>query len=180
MSDLRQDSIEFGVDYFSLMRELEQAASPDGGLDNISDASLRVFLHLWGLTSDEIDRAAEHYSERRASNSLGELREVAARILEYIGPAPADRERLVLEMGAIGFMDFAISAQEKALVSYMNLIVDMKPSEYYTLLDRGKGLAKALHRYGEVYKDEMRFSFDVSSSDDIDDAPDSSAPAAPA
>lgn len=172
MSEMRSDSLEFGVNYFALMRELEQAASPDGGLDNISDASLRVFLHLWGLSTEEIDAAAEQYTERRDANELGELREVAAQILDYIGPAPADRERLVLEMGAVGFMDFAISAQEKALVSYMNLIVDMKPSEYYTLLDRGKGLAKALHRYGEVYKDEMRFSFDVSSDDEASDTPD--------
>ncbi len=176
MAEIRADSVEFGVNYFALMRELEQAASPDGGLDNISDASLRVFLHLWGLTDQEIDRAVSQYNERRDNGALGELREYAAKILDYIGPAPADRERLVLEMGAVGFMDFAISAQEKALVSYMNLIVDMKPSEYYTLLDRGKGLARALHHYGEVYKDEMRFSFDVSSNDDVDDAPDMSAP----
>ena len=170
------EKIEFGVAYLYLMREMEHAASPDGGLDNISDAALNVFLVLWGLTGDDIIQAHTLFTQRLDKGELGDLTAAVRHVIRYIGEDK--RERLVMEMGGVGFMDFAISAQEKALVNFANMVVDMKPSEYYPLLDRGRDLSKALHMFGSVYKQEMMFSFDESTDTGDSLNPDSPAPGA--
>jgi len=164
------EKIEFGVAYLYLMREMEHAASPDGGLDNISDAALNIFLVLWGLAGDEIIQAHAQFAERLEKGELGDLTSAVRQIVQYIGEE--NRVRLVMEMGGVGFMDFAISAQEKALVNFANMIVDMKPSEYYPLLDRGRDLSRALHMFGSVYKKEMIFEFDEPNDTDSSLEPD--------
>ena len=143
--------ISFGCDFLYLMRELQLRASESGELDLVSDAAAKLFLIEWGFTVEEVDEANKLFWDRVSSESLGEFFAAIQRVVEHAGKERSAQERLVIQLAAIGSMDFNVTPMEESLVSGFQEAFDLRPSEFNALCDRGWNLAVALDFFGTQY-----------------------------
>lgn len=143
--------ISFGCDFLYLMRELQLRSSESGELDLISDAAARLFLVEWGFSVEEIDETNKLFWDRVNSESLGDLLPAMQRVVEHVSKDPSAQERLVMQLAAIGSMDFSVTAQEGSFVSSFQEAFDLRPSEFNALCQRGWELAVALDFFGMQY-----------------------------
>jgi hypothetical protein len=145
--------IAFGVDYLVLMRELVVRSTNQGEpIDLPSDAAARFFLLQWEFSPDEIDQANRIYWEMCNNNNLPQdLYPVAKRIADHIMDDPVAQQRLVVELAAIGTMDGSVTPAENQYVYWFRDILDMRPSEFQSLLARGYSMAIGLNYFGQVF-----------------------------
>jgi hypothetical protein len=150
--------IEFGCDYLNIMRSLEYAGSPRE-VDLVADAAARVFLLNWGFSVEEIDEANSLYLERLKKNELeGDLSKVAKRIADHIAQDKTAQDRLVTELAAVSCIDDNVTSDEAQFVKWFEDILDIRPSEFAALCDRGFDWAVALKFFGDAYADRRSAS----------------------
>jgi len=143
--------ISFGCDFMYVMRELQVRASESAALDPISDAAAKLFLIEWDFSPDEVDEANKLFWDRFNSESLGELLAAMQRVVEHVSKDRAAQERLVIQLAAIGSMDYNVTSQEGSFVSGFQEAFDLRPSEFNALCERGWNLATALDYFGAQY-----------------------------
>lgn len=151
--------IEFGVDFLYLCRDfISRSANPNEEVDEIdraiSDVAARLFLLLWGLSVDEGDEANQKFWERVNNNSLEDLDLVVERIVKHLEADRSAQERLIVQLTAIGLMDFDVTEGEKFVVNYLSDKFDFRPSELSDLADQGHSLAVGLNYFGDIYMQE--------------------------
>jgi len=145
--------IEFGFDYLVLVRNLQwQGRNPSDGLDPVDDAAARLFLLQWGFTLKEIDEVNNVFWDRARTSSLPtDLLAVAKRIADHVNENKDAKERLVVELAAIGAMDGNVSPDEGRFVYNFRDLLDMRPSEFDALINQGTGWAIGLNFFGQEF-----------------------------
>jgi len=149
--------ILFGVDYLNLARSLEIRGlkDPNDPYSPSSDAAAKLFLLQWGFTTDEIDKANQVFYEKVNNNELDDtLQPVIDRVMKFIGDDKEEQERFVIELAALGMMDFNVTEDEKGFVFYFQDKFDLKPSEFQDLCMKGSQWAIALNYFGDEYMKE--------------------------
>jgi len=146
-----QIKIDFGSDFLQLMRELQNRASIEGGIDKISDAAASLFLTEWGLTVDEINEANKQYWEKWERNELKRPADVYQSMVDFAQHSLPDRHRLITHIAAIVYLDFEVTEEEREFTDLVQELFDMRPSEFNPLLEKGRNLAVALNHFGNVY-----------------------------
>lgn len=148
--------LEFGCDFLYLTRMLIWESTPDGGPDAISDAAAKLFLLQWGFSVEEVDQANALFFERVNSDTLGEFNPAYKRIVEHVSKDRAAQERLVIQLAALGSMDFEITNEEANFVRWFMDEFDLRPSEFQDLCQRGWDLAMGLDYFGRAYMETRR------------------------
>jgi hypothetical protein len=145
--------IDFGCDFLNIMRNLELKGK-DKSLNPVSDAAASLFLVQWGFSIEEVDKANALFWDKVESKKLeNDLTVVAKRIVDHISGDHAAQERLVIQLAALGDMDYDINEEEVSYVKWFEELLDMKPSEFYSLCERGEALAVALNFFGAKYRE---------------------------
>ena len=143
--------VEFGVDYLLLMRGLMLVATEERDIDPISDAAAKMFLLHWGLTVDEADDANRRWFERMREGNLGKVSDAVNRIVEHFDGDKHSQEQLVVEIVAIGSLDFKVSDDEAAFVRSFQDEFDFRSSEFEKLVEQGSNLAIGLTYFGSEF-----------------------------
>ena len=149
--------LNFGRDFFYIMRELmwrgkkpDQTASQDNSLI-VPEASIRLFLIQWGFSVDEIDEANAMFWKQYESDSLEDLPIVIERVVDHLSNDIEAKERLLVQMAAIGLLDFDVTEDEASFVQGFQDLLDFRPSEFTKLASKGNDLAIALNYFGNEY-----------------------------
>ena len=149
--------LNFGRDLFYIMRELiERGKNPDQAAIQesrwiVPDASIRLFLIQWGLSVEEIDEANTMFWNQVESDSLEDLQIVIERVVDHLSNDSEAKERLIIQMAAIGLLDFDVTEGESNFVRRFQEVLDFRPSEFSKLASRGNDLAIALNYFGNEY-----------------------------
>lgn len=144
--------VNFGRDFLYITRELQIRASEAGVIDPVSDAAAKLFLVQWGLSPDDVDEADTLFWDQASAGTLDEFHVAFERIVDYLGKDRAAQERLVIQLAALGSMDFAITDEEASFVRWFQDAFDLRPSEFNELCQRGWEWAIALAFYGDAYE----------------------------
>jgi hypothetical protein len=143
--------IEFGVDYLTIMRFLQSKGHPNG-FDPVDDAAAKLFLLQWGFSVEEIDAANAEYVQRLNNQTLGnDIFPIAKRLSDHIKGDEESKDRLVIELAAIGLMDANVTNDEDMFVSAFQNLLDMKPSHFQALTKVGNDWAIALNYFGTEF-----------------------------
>lgn len=147
--------VAFGVDYLFLMREVECREFEETGYDAVTDAVARLFLLQWGFTVDEIDQANSVYMDLMNRKKLPEdIRPVFQRVAEIVKKDPGGVEKFVTELAAVGFMSGNVTDNERGFVNIFETWLDLRPSEFNELLNRGYNWSIALNFLGKRYMEK--------------------------
>jgi hypothetical protein len=149
--------ILFGVDYLNLATtmEIDGVKSPGDPLSPSEDAAKKLFLLQWGFTTEEIDQANHVFWDKVNNKELdATLEPVISRIKKFIGDDKEELDRLVIELAALGLMDFEVTEDERGFMEMIQTEFDLKPSEFQDLCEKGKQWSIALNYYGDEYMNE--------------------------
>ena len=145
--------IDFGCDYISIMRSMAFKGHPNE-VNQISDAAAKLFLALWGFTVDEIAQADQlFYFKMNSGQYNAPLIETAKRVVYHLSANRQDQERLIVQLAALGLMDFVVTDQEKAFVLIFQQLLQLDMAKYQDLCNQGANLAVVLNNFGKVYMD---------------------------
>lgn len=144
-----QGKINFGVDFIFMMIELNARAKD--GLDPASMGATLLFLLEWGLTGEEVDEANRIFWERNDNDTTGTVKEVIDRLVGHVKDNQEAKQRLIRQMVAISSLDYHHSDAEVSFVRGCSELLDMRPSEFQELVERGNDLAHGLNYFGERY-----------------------------
>lgn len=145
------NKVEFGCDFLYVMRELQMRSGAGGNLDPVSDAAARLLLVQWGLSIEEGDKANELFWQRVNEGTLDPLAVAAQRIADGIGGDRGAQKRLIVQLAAVGCMDFDLTDREVSLIGWFRDAFDMRSSEFADLCRQGLDLAVALDYFGTKY-----------------------------
>lgn len=149
--------IMFGVDYYTLMRFME---NPDVGEDydsrkgNVVDAVISLFLLQWDFIVEEINESNKIYWEKFNSRTLDEkISTVVDRIVDFLKDDKKAQEKFLIEMLAVAQMDSTVLKDEIALPQHLRDRFDFRPSEYQKIIDKGWNWQVALNYLGDQFID---------------------------
>lgn len=145
------DRIDFGCDFIMIMRSLAFKGSPNQ-VKPVNEALAQLFLVQWGLTPDEVAAADRlFYAKMNAGEMNAPLLNVAQRIAARVSNNPAAQQTLIVQMAALGAMDFMVTPEEGAFVTIFQRLLNIGPVDYQALCIQGGNLALALNNFGRAY-----------------------------
>jgi hypothetical protein len=143
--------LNFGCDYLQIILEVFNRGDTDS-LDLLSYEVARLFLLDWGFSFEEINQVANIYVEKLKKETLGDLSDTVSRLVAFANKDRAMQERLVIEVAAIGYLDFEVTDDEDDFIHIFQDQFDFKPSEFKALTAKGSEIAGVLNSFGERYK----------------------------
>jgi uncharacterized tellurite resistance protein B-like protein len=146
--------INFGCDYLYLIRYLILKRDNSNVSDSVSDAAAKFFLISWGLSIDEIDAANKLFFEKHKKDEFDDFNNIVDRIISFISEDKSAKERLIIQLSAIAFMDYEIKDEEASYVRMFSELLDFRPSEFIRLTEIGSDTAIALNYFGDIYSKE--------------------------
>ena len=109
-------------------------------------------LFQWGLTSEEVNEAQRLFTKRIEKDQLGPIVDAAGRLAKYAIEDPNRKMQLVIDLAAVvATQKSQYTDVQKTIVSGLQELLDMRPSEFQAAFARGVDLAAAMGFIGHEY-----------------------------
>jgi hypothetical protein len=143
--------IEFGCDFLALMRSLAFKGNKYE-VKPVNEAVANLFLVEWGLTLEETAAANNlFFNKMNAGEYNAPLINIARRIVDQISINHLAPGVLIIQMAALGAIDFIWTDEEKAFISIFQQLLNIGPLDFQALTAQGATLALALNNFGRAY-----------------------------
>src|SRR5574337_1233609 len=130
-------TLDFGVDFLYLMSYL-QFNGDSSKLDAFDRAVVWFLLFQWGLTAEEVDEAQRLFTKRIEISQLGPIIDVIGCLAKYAIEEPNRKMQLVMDLAAVVVTQKSqYTDVQKTIVSGLQELLDMRPSEFQTAFARG-------------------------------------------
>lgn len=145
-----ENRVQFAYDFLFLARDFQVAENPENP-DLVADATSKLFLFFWGLSSDEIEHANKLLIHDIEGNNCEDFHIISDRLFNHFREDFPLTERFLIQFSALSYIDLHLSKFEGTVLDHFRQRLDLPTADFNRLWKLGADLAIALDYFGKTF-----------------------------